>query len=102
MRRTLREDMTGKGWVTRLAAVCAALLLAACCPKPQTIRVPGPVEYRDRLVVEPIPAELLREHPVATGPLAVCPQVAAARRAELEACNADKAALRARQEGTTP
>jgi hypothetical protein len=85
-----------------LIAIVLATTGFTSCTKRETIRVPGPVEYRDRLVVEPIPAELLREHPVATGPLAVCPQVAAARRAELEACNADKAALRARQEGETP
>jgi hypothetical protein len=68
------------------------------CGKRETIRIPGPVEYRDRIVVEPIAPELLREHPIATGPIAVCPQVAAARRFELEACNADKAALRAQQD----
>lgn len=73
-------------------------LLAACCPTPQTIRLPGPVEYRDRLVVQPIPAELLGEHPIATGGIAVCPQVAANRRAELESCNAAKAAIRKMQE----
>jgi hypothetical protein len=71
------------------------------CATPDVIRLPGPVEYRDRLVVQPIPAELLRAHPVAEGPLAVCPQVAAQRRSELEACNADKAALR-RLSGDTP
>lgn len=72
-------------------------LLAACCPTPQTIRLPGPVEYRDRLVVQPIPAELLREHPIATGGVAVCPQVASSRRVELDACNGDKRAIRAMQ-----
>ena len=76
-----------------LLFICATL--AACC-KPDTIRLPGPVEYRDRLVVQPIPAELLREHTIATGSIAECPRVAAQRRSELEACNADKAALRAR------
>lgn len=83
-----------------LIAVC--LLLAACCPKPQTIRVPGPVEYRDRLVVQPIAPDLLREHPIATGDVAECPRVARQRRAELEACNADKQAIRAGQGGDTP
>ena len=68
------------------------LALAGCCPKPEATR-PVIVET-ERLVVQPIRAELLREHPVAVGPLAECPQVAAARRAEVEACNADKRAIR--------
>lgn len=68
------------------------LALAGCCPKPEATR-PVVVET-ERLVVQPIPAQLLRDHPVATGTLAECPQVAAARRAELEACNADKAGIR--------
>ena len=77
--------------------IACALAVAGC--KPQVIRVPGPVEYRDRLVVQPIPPALLSEHPITTGPLSACPAVAAARRAELEACNADKAAIRAMQGG---
>lgn len=70
-------------------------MLAGCC-KPEVIREPGPVEYRDRLVVEPIPADLTNEHPIAEGPLSACPQVAAQRKSELIECNADKAALRGR------
>lgn len=72
------------------------------CGKREVIRVPGPVEYRDRLVVQPIAPELLRDHPIATGGVAECPRVARQRRAELEACNADKAAIRAGQGGETP
>ncbi len=75
--------------------IALALLLVGCC-KPTTIRVPGPVEYRDRIVVEPIPPELLNDHPIAEGSIAECPRVAAQRRAELVECNADKAALRKR------
>lgn len=75
----------------RLAIIC--LLLTGCCA-PEIIREPGPVVYRDRLVTQPIPPELLRPHPIATGPLSQCPDVAAARKAEIEACNADKEALR--------
>jgi hypothetical protein len=78
-----------------------ALLAVAGCSrwcKPEIIRVPVEVE-RVRTVVEPIPAELLRHHPVATGDLAHCPQVAAQRRAELEACNTDKRAIKDRQHG---
>lgn len=74
----------------------AATALTACCPKPEILRLPGPVEYRDRLVIQPIPAELLRDHPIATGSIAECPRVAAQRRAELERCNNDKRALRER------
>lgn len=82
------------GRMSGIHAICAAgvaLMLAGCCPKPGATR-PVIVET-ERLVAQPIPAELLRDHPVATGPLAECPQVASARRAELEACNADKRAI---------
>lgn len=75
----------------RPAALC--LLLTGCC-SPEIIREPGPIVYRDRLVTQPIAPELLEPHPIATGPLSECPDVARARKAELEACNADKAALR--------
>ena len=80
----------------RVCTVVAALILAGCC-KPELVRVPVEVEV-ERRVVEPIPPELLQPHPVATGQLSECPDVARARRAELEQCNADKAALRAREE----
>lgn len=75
-----------------IAPLALTVVLAGCC-KPEVITRPVPVETV-RLVVQPIPAELLRDHPVATGPLAECPKVAAARRAEIDACNADKRALR--------
>lgn len=81
--------------MSSIHAICVAgavLMLAGCCRNPEATR-PVIVET-ERLVVQPIPGELLRDHPVATGPLAECPQVAAARRAELEACNADKAGIR--------
>jgi len=64
--------------------------------KPEIIRVPVEVE-RVRIVVEPIPAELLREHPADEAPgsqLHRCPEIARARLVELRACNADKAAIR--------
>lgn len=64
----------------------------------ELVRVPGPVEYRDRLVLRPVPPELLLDHPIAVGGVAQCPQVAAQRRIELERCNADKSALRSMQE----
>lgn len=75
-----------------IAAVAAAA--AGCCPKAEVIRLPGPVEYRERLVYVPIPSELTEQHEIATGPLSECPQVAAKRKAELQACNADKRATR--------
>jgi len=85
----------------RLLAVLLIVVLSAgftSCRR-EVIRVPGPVQYRDRLVVEPIAAELLNEHPIASGTLSECPRVAAQRRSELRECNADKAAIRAQQEG---
>ena len=82
--------------VMRIAAACAVSLLLAACVPTRTVMVPGPVEYRDRIVVQPIPGQLLQEHDVATGPLSACPDVAAARKRELERCNADKRALRDR------
>ena len=79
----------------RAVVVAAAVsVLAACTPDPLVITRPV---YIDRVqqVVEPIPAELLQPHPIAEGLPSQCPSIAAQRRAELEACNADKAAIRA-------
>ncbi len=72
----------------------ALLALTACTPEPLVITRPV---YIDRVqqVVQPIPAELLREHMIEEGPPSMCPSVAAIRRAELVKCNADKAAIRA-------
>lgn len=78
-------------------ALFASLALLAACARPEIIRVPGPVEYRDRIVIQPIAPDLLRPHPIAEGPLRECPAVASARRAEIQACNADKAAIREQQ-----
>lgn len=75
-----------------LCAVIAAGLVLGC--KTETIRVPGPVEYRDRLVVQPIPSQLLEEQKVATGKLSECPDVAAARKRSLEQCNAQLRAIK--------
>lgn len=74
------------------ALLIAALMLTACT-RTVTVTKPVPVEVV-RNVVQPIPAELLQPHPVSTGPLAECPRVASERKAEIEKCNADKAALR--------
>lgn len=78
-----------------MRAVALCLMLTGCCTG-QVREVPGPVEYRDRIVVQPIPAELLREHPIAEGKLSECPDVAAERRKELELANEHKRILRER------
>jgi hypothetical protein len=72
----------------------ALLTLTACAHEPLVITRPV---YIDRVqqVVQPIPLELLRAHAIAEGPPSACPSIAAQRRAELVACNADKAAIRA-------
>ena len=72
-----------------IAAV--ALAIAGCCPKPEATR-PVVVEVERRVVV-PLPAELLTEQPVVSGPLAQCPAVAAARKFALEQCNAQLRAI---------
>ena len=82
------------------ASACALLVIVcagASCTRTVRVAVPGPVEYRDRLVVQPIDARLLQPHPIAAGALSACPDIARARRAELDACNADKSAIRAAQ-----
>jgi len=74
------------------------LALAGCgrtVVKPQIV-------YVDRYVYVEVPATLTNPHPIAEGPLAHCPVVAAARKAELEQCNADKAAIRAIEGGGVP
>jgi hypothetical protein len=78
----------------RALLALALLALTACTPDP--VYITRPV-YIDRVqqVVQPIPAELLQPHAIAEGAPSQCPSIAAQRRAELEACNADKAAIRA-------
>lgn len=72
-----------------------ALLISGCCAT-ETIREPGPVQYRDRLVIQPIPENLTAPLPVAEGPPSQCFEVAAARREQLEVCNTDRKTLRDR------
>lgn len=84
------------GNMARLATcISFSLALAACATRPvcEPVRIPVEVEVI-RNVVQPVPAELLRQHPVETGPLSRCPQIAAARGDELRACNRDKALIR--------
>ena len=79
----------------RAVVILAAAALTACAtPAPQIITRPV---YIDRVtsVIQPLPPELLADHPIAEGSPSQCPGVAAQRRAELVVCNADKAALRA-------
>ena len=75
-------------------ALILAFLLTGCCPKQEVTR-PVIIE-KDRIVVELVHDDLLKEHPVEYGPLAQCPEVAAARRVALETCNGQ---LRAIKEG---
>jgi hypothetical protein len=60
------------------------------------------IVYVDRTVYVEVDPELTSPHPIAEGPLSHCPVVAAARKAELEACNADKAAVRKIEGGAVP
>lgn len=80
----------------RIAATALlSALLAACASVPGEPRI----VYVDRVVYVPVPAELTDPPEIATGPLAHCPAVAAARRAELEQCAARLRAIRAIQGG---
>lgn len=78
-----------------LLIVVVGLAGCACTGARPPAAVPVVVEV-PALRVEPIPADWLEAHPVATGPLADCPDVAKARREELQECNRDKAKLRQR------
>lgn len=84
-------------WRRYAVLVLIALASVACCPRTEITR-PVVVEV-ERHIIEPTPADLLRDHSIATGRVSECPRVARERRAALEACNADKAALRAMQGG---
>ena len=81
-----------------LAFGLLTLLLAGCG---RTIVEPR-IVYVDRTVYVEVEPELTNPHPIAEGPLAHCPMVAAARRAQLEQCNADKAAIRRIEGGAAP
>ena len=68
----------------RASVLLASLALVGCSAQP-------------RLVLIPPPAELLADCPIPMGPIPTNGDLArrdAARKAALEACNADKAALR--------
>lgn len=79
----------------RILLIPALFLLAACNPAPRVITRVQMVEVPVVTVLH-VDDALTEQHPIATGPLRECPFVARARSAELEACNADKSAIRAR------
>lgn len=62
---------------------------------PPVTMIKPQIVYVDRYVYVPIKEPLTDLHPVAEGPLAECPAVAAARKAELLKCNAAKREIRA-------
>lgn len=74
------------------AMALMALVIPACCPVPAK-PVPVVVEV-ERIVVQQIPAELLGEQPVMTGPLSECPWVAGQRKEAVHRCNAQLRAIR--------
>ena len=81
-----------------LAFGLLTLALAGCARpvvKPQIV-------YVDRFVYVEVEPELTNPHPIAEGPLAHCPLVAAARKTELLKCNAHKAAIRRIEGGAAP
>ena len=83
--------------MSRFLLVALAAILTGCASKPicEPVRIPVEVEVI-RNVVQPVPPELLRQHPVETGPLSRCPQIAQMRGDELRRCNSDKALIRER------
>lgn len=82
----------------RLALGLLTLALVGCG---RTVVEPR-IVYVDRTVYVEVEPELTNPHPIAEGPLSQCPVVAAARKAELEACNADKAGIRRIEGGPVP
>lgn len=80
-------------------------LLAGCATNPDA-RLPAAegavrpvVQVVERYIYVPIDSVLTGPETIAEGPLSMCPQVAAQRRAALERCNAKLAAI-AGQQGT--
>ena len=79
----------------RTLAILLLLTLTACATQREPL-VTVRTEYVEVpvLVFRALPDERLQPHPIAEGPPSQCLDVAAQRRAELVACNADKEALR--------
>lgn len=79
----------------QLLSALACLLLAACGVKQARPDLPDhagavvpTVQVVERIVYVPIDGALTALEPIAEGRLALCPQVAAERRAALQRCNA--------------
>ena len=88
-------------WIGFVLAGLAPVVLAACgptkCPPPVQVQVPVEVT---RTVYVPIDAGLTEPHAIAkprNDSGGECLRVARDRKAELQACNADKAAIRSVQ-----
>jgi hypothetical protein len=84
-----------------LAMLVAPAFLASCANAPAkrpraAVTAAAPVVVT-KFVYVPIDPSLTRRHPIAEGPPSMCPEVAAQRRRELEACNADNASTAAIQ-----
>lgn len=86
--------------MSRIAAllICALPLCGFTSCTKEVVTEPEVVNAT-QLIYVPIDDKLVRQHEVADGPLAMCPDVAAKRAKELRDCNADKAAI-ARVRGT--
>ena len=78
------------------------ILLAGCAGRQEVITPPPKVEYRDRLVVQPIAPELLVEGEIAEGPPSEVFNVAARRRIELERVNANLRTIKEQQRNAPP
>lgn len=80
----------------RIAAMLAiAAMLTACqSNKPLVVKQPGKIIEVPVKVYVPIPDNLTAPCPIADGKVADVLEVARKRRASLEACNADKSAIR--------
>jgi len=83
----------------RILAIGLLILALTGCGR--TVFEPK-IVYVDRTVYVEVPPEYTDQHPIAEGPLAHCPMVAAARKAELITCNADKEAIRKIEGKSTP
>ena len=87
--------------VARLLILATTLATAACGSRerkpdlPPAVVVKPEVVFVDRYIYVSVDRDLTRQHPIAEGPLSMCPDVARARKAELQKCNADKREIRA-------
>lgn len=85
-----------------IAIVAIALLVLTGCPRqarkpdlPTGVIVKPEAVTVTRTVYVTVPAEFTDPLPIAEGPLAQCPDVAAARREQLKKANSDRAKVRA-------